>query len=138
MTTLTSDPINPTPFEFPKSYNFPPFFTLQPNLSTRTSQLRKWSRLIQRYCRHHRRFRLSLTEDIDSELFKNAALRKRLAANDAKEVLNWMTTAEGGKRAEWVTDGGKEGQKGTIWVYWKRPEEWADLILSWVRIDSLA
>lgn len=119
------------PFTYPKSYSFPPFFTLQPNLQTRLSQLRKWSRLIQRYCRHHHIFKLSLVSALDTPLFKNAELRKRLSLNDALQVVDWMTRDEGGRRAEWI-DGGVGAKGGTAWVYWKRPEEWADVILGWV------
>lgn len=131
MATTTPEP----PFQYPTLYNFPPFFTLQPNLSTRTSQLRKWSRLIQRYCRYHHIFKLSLTTALDSHLFKNASLRKRLSAHDGRELIEWMTTEDGGQRAEWIVagdgkGGGKEG--GSFWVFWKRPEEWADVVAGWV------
>lgn len=42
-----------------------------------------------------------------------------------------MTRDEGGRRAEWI-DGGVEAKGGTTWVYWKRPEEWAEVIVGWV------
>lgn len=46
-----------------------------------------------------------------------------------------MTSEEGGRRAEWIAGadakgGGKEG--GVFWVFWKRPEEWADVVMEWV------
>lgn len=43
-----------------------------------------------------------------------------------------MTSEEGGRRAEWV--GGSEGKGGggAFWVFWKRPEEWADVVAEWV------
>lgn len=47
-----------TSFKFPHYYNFPPMFTLQPNLNTRRAQLDKWSALVLAYCRHYRIFRL--------------------------------------------------------------------------------
>lgn len=135
----TAKPTPSSPFTYPKSYTFPPFFTLQPNLQTRLSQLRKWSRLIQRYCRHHRIFKLSLLAALDTPLFRNAELKKRLGLGDAVEVVDWMTRDEGGRRAEWLGEGmgGVEGKKergggGTAWVYWKRPEEWAEVIAGWV------
>lgn len=136
LTTAKKTPSSP--FIYPKSYTFPPFFSLQPNLQTRLSQLRKWSRLIQRYCLHHRIFKLSLLAALDTSLFKNAELKKRLGLGDAVEVVDWMTRDEGGRRAEWVGDGTGvvEGKKerggGTAWVYWKRPEEWAEVIAGWV------
>lgn len=50
-----------------------------------------------------------------------------------------MTRDEGGRRAEWIEGGGgggggggKKATGGTAWVYWKRPEEWADVIAGWV------
>ena len=55
--------------------------------------------------------------------------------NDAWLVVDWMTRDEGGRRAEWIVDGGSgAGGKGggTAWVYWKRPEEWAEVISGWV------
>lgn len=51
-----------------------------------------------------------------------------------------MASAEGGRRAEWVPlsgaksrsrDAGEES-KSAIWIYWRRPEEWADAIYGWV------
>lgn len=125
-------PTTTTPFAFPPTYSFPPFFTPQPNTSTRASQLQKWSSLIQSWCRHHRIYRLSLIDAIDSPLFHNATLRKRLGLGEARAVLDWMARPEedggGGRRAEWV-DG---GDKTVVWVWWKRPEEWAGLLVDWV------
>ena len=119
---------------FTKSYSFPPFFSLQPNLSTRLNQFRKWSRLIQRYCRHHHIFKLSLASALDTPLFRNAELQKRLSPHDAREIVQWMTTPEGGKRAEWIdSQHGRAPEKGGLfWVFWKRPEEWGDVIADWV------
>jgi ESCRT-II complex subunit VPS25 len=38
-----------------------------------------------------------------------------------------MTTAEGGNRAEWV-----DKMKGKVWIWWRKPDEWADVIYAWV------
>ena len=42
-----------------------------------------------------------------------------------------MVSEEGGRRAEWV---GKDGEKekSSVWVWWRRPEEWAEVISGWV------
>ena len=37
-----------------------------------------------------------------------------------------MASNEGGGRGEWI------GKEGYYWVYWKRPEEWGDVVLKWV------
>lgn len=119
-----------TPFKFHSLYHFPAFFTRQPTIATRDAQLRAWSDLILSYCRHHHLWRLSVIDAIDTPLFYNSKLKKRLSLADAREVLDWMTRREGGERAEWV---GKDGQKALCWVYWRRPEEWAGILSDWVR-----
>ncbi|KAJ6108274.1 hypothetical protein N7523_009597 [Penicillium sp. IBT 18751x] len=124
-----------TTFTFPATYNFPPFFTPQPNTNTRHSQLQKWSSLIQAWCRHHRQYRLSLIEAIDTPLFHNAQLRKRLDLREARAVIDWMTKSEsegGDGRAEWIEGSGNQAPKSVAWIWWRRPEEWADLIADWV------
>lgn len=132
MTTTTA------PFPFPPTYNFPPFFTPQPNSNTRLSQLEKWSSLIQAWCRHHGQYRLSLIDAIDTPLFHNATLRKRLDLAAARDVLEWMTKSEqdggGGRRAEWIDTGvsGNAAPKTIAYIWWRRPEEWADVIADWV------
>ncbi|KAF4214940.1 hypothetical protein CNMCM8980_008831 [Aspergillus fumigatiaffinis] len=127
-----SQPHLATTFQFPPTYSFPPFFTPQPNSTTRLSQLQKWSSLIQSWCRHHRIYRLSLIEAIESPLFHNATLRKRLTLSEARAVLDWMAKSEeeggGGRRAEWI-DG---GSKSVAWIWWRRPEEWAGIVADWV------
>lgn len=59
--------------------------------------------------------------------------------------MDWMSKGEeeggGGRRAEWIPDagGGSAGAMGSTaqgrsvaWIWWKRPEEWADLLVEWV------
>ena len=114
-------------FVFPKSYFFPPFFSPQPTLQTRQAQLRKWSFLIQKYCRHHRIFELSIIDALDSPLFHNPTLKKRLSLEDAKEVIDYMASHDGDGRAEWLST-----EKASAWIWWRNPEEWANLIAAWV------
>ncbi|KAI1454448.1 ESCRT-II complex, vps25 subunit [Annulohypoxylon moriforme] len=135
-------------FDFPREYNFPPFFTKQTNLTTLHAQLEKWSSLILSYCRHHRLFRLSLSYEGSpyEDLFRNRRLNKSLRLADAREVLDFMRR-EG--RAEPVSSGsggggissigniggiggGKEAAGDVFWIYWKTPEEWAELVEGWV------
>ncbi|KAI0120566.1 ESCRT-II complex, vps25 subunit [Hypoxylon sp. NC0597] len=132
-TTTTTLPNNSQPaFEFPREYNFPPFFTRQTNLTTLHAQLEKWSSLVLAYCRHHRLFRLSLSYEgtAHEELFRNRRLGRSLRLADAREVLDFMRR-EG--RAEPVlgNSGSKEGGD-VYWIYWKTPEEWAALVEAWV------
>ncbi|KAI0887938.1 ESCRT-II complex, vps25 subunit [Annulohypoxylon maeteangense] len=133
-------------FDFPREYNFPPFFTKQTNLTTLHAQLEKWSSLILSYCRHHRLFRLSLSYEGSAyeDLFRNRRLNKSLRLADAREVLDFMRK-EG--RAEPVSGsggggggissisgmgGGKEVVGDVFWIYWRSPEEWAEVVEAWV------
>ncbi|KAI0839853.1 ESCRT-II complex, vps25 subunit [Hypoxylon sp. FL0890] len=129
---------NPKPststFEFPREYNFPPFFTRQTNLTTLHAQLEKWSSLVLAYCRHHRLFRLSLSYEgtPHEDLFRNRRINRSLHLTDAREVLDFMRR-EG--RAEPVgTSTGSSSKEGgdVFWIYWKTPEEWAALVEAWV------
>lgn len=126
-------------FQFPPHYAFPPFFTLQPIASTRSSQLSSWSNLIQSYCRHNRIFSLSLIDALNTPLFSNAKLSRQLSLRDAKAIFAWMASAEGGNRAEFFSSTGKKSTRppddsegGRVWVYWRRPEEWAAALEEWV------
>ncbi|KZF26386.1 putative ESCRT-II complex component [Xylona heveae TC161] len=122
---------NQPSFAYPPLYNFPPFYTLQPNTTTRQAQLQAWSGLIQSYCKYHRTWRLSLVDAIDTPLFRNDALNRRLSLADAQTVLDWMANKDaggGGGRAEWIST----KDKSLAWIYWRRPEEWAELIAGWV------
>ncbi|KAJ4361634.1 hypothetical protein N0V95_001711 [Ascochyta clinopodiicola] len=127
-----------TTFQFPPHYSFPPFFTLQPVATTRSSQLQSWSTLIQSYCRFHRIFSLSLIDALSTPLFHNTTLSRQLSLRDAKAILSWMASPEGGQRAEFISSTGSkkkaadEGEGGRVWIYWRRPEEWAAALEDWV------
>ena len=116
-----------SPFKFPPTYSYPPFFTPQPNALTRSSQLAKWSVLIQSYCHHNKQFKLSLSAALESPLFHNVTIKRRLSQRDAREILDWMATPAGDNRIEWI------GSERTLcWVWWKKPEEWANILEGWV------
>ncbi|OTB14515.1 hypothetical protein K445DRAFT_75742 [Daldinia sp. EC12] len=129
--TATSTPSQPAPFDFPREYHFPPFFTRQTNLTTHHAQLEKWSSLILSYARHHRLFRLSLSYEGTpyEDLFRNRKLNRALRLSDAREVFEFMRK-EG--RAEPVAAGNGSSGGDVYWVYWRTPEEWAGLIEAWV------
>ena len=123
----------PVAFVYPRDYYFPPFFTLQTPATTLHAQFQKWSSLILAYCRYHRIFKLSLIDATDSPLFYNKQLQKRLSMADASEMIDYMRK-EG--RAEWIGTGkdgrGKDNERGTAWIWWRTPEEWAGLVNEWV------
>ncbi|RMZ92066.1 hypothetical protein DV736_g693, partial [Chaetothyriales sp. CBS 134916] len=83
--------------------------------------------LIQAYCRHHRIYSLTLVSALDTALFHNAAIHKRLSLQHAKDIINFMASADGHGRAEW-----RGPDKATAWIWWRTPDEWAELISGWV------
>lgn len=111
-------------FSFPREYHFPAFFTRQTNLTTHHAQLTKWSALVLAYARHHRLFRLALSQAPESDLFHNKRLDRRLSAADIRDVLDFMRK-EG--RAEFVGAGGD-----VVFLYWRKPEEWASVVEGYV------
>jgi ESCRT-II complex subunit VPS25 len=127
--TPSTVPTSSSPFTFPPTYSFPPFFSPQPNSQTRSAQLAKWSTLIQSYCRHHRLFKISLIDALDTPLFNNATLKRRLSPADATAIIDYMASKDGGERAEWI---GPPGERASVWIWWRRPEEWANVLEAWV------
>ncbi|KAI4123702.1 MAG: hypothetical protein LQ338_005143 [Usnochroma carphineum] len=128
-------------FHFPPSHSFPPFYTLQPTLLTRSTQLSKWSRLILRYHAHHHLHSLHLPTALSSSpLFHNPAIHKRLSHASLVEIIDYMAKSEkdggAGDRAEWINSngGGRRGEKRKedAWIWWRRPEEWAEVLAGWV------
>lgn len=113
-------------FTFPREYHFPAFFTRQTNLTTLHAQRTQWSALILSYARHCRIFRLSLSEAADSDLFVNRRLDRRLQLDDIRDVVDFMRK-DG--RAEYV-GGGSSGD--VVWLFWKKPDEWAELVENYV------
>jgi len=120
-----------TEFAFPEIYNFPPFFTLQPNVNTRRQQLSAWCALLLAYTKHHRIWVLDLQEAGSSPLFHNAAKQRRLSLEGIYEVATKL--AEAGQ-AEWV---GGNSARGRLFVWWRSPAEWAALVVAHVQARGL-
>ncbi|GMF98714.1 hypothetical protein BVG19_g5218 [[Candida] boidinii] len=157
-------------FEFPSIYNFPPFFTKQPNLQTWESQLSHWIRLILKYCEFYKIYAINLDgtpkdatstnlndddddvddlegyqagsgsagggngEDADEDelkiknnsIFNNTKISRSLKTDMIREVLIELVKLNKG---EWIND--KDFKSG-LYIYWKTPEEWSDIILEFI------
>ena len=124
---------NSSDFKFPPYSSFPPFYTLQPNLTTRARQLELWSDLITSYCAHHRIFRLSLSSP-PPDLFSRSNIKRSLKTADIRTVLEYMSQPDNGPRAEWIpsSSGAKTEQSSSCYVYWRTPADWADAIYHWI------
>ncbi|KAI5370388.1 putative ESCRT-II complex, Vps25 subunit, winged helix-like DNA-binding domain superfamily [Septoria linicola] len=118
-------------FEFPSYASFPPFYTLQPNSTTRARQLELWSSLVTSYCAYHRLFRLSLSAP-PADLFANSSISRSLKPADIRAIIDHMSQPSNGPSAEWIVPTGRGETSNTCYVYWKTPAEWADLIYTFI------
>ncbi|KAF3071506.1 Vacuolar protein-sorting-associated protein 25 [Trichoderma lentiforme] len=135
-----SSPSSPS-FPFPREYFFPAFFTRQTNITIHHAQLTKWSALILAYARHHRLFRITISAAAESDLFFNRGIDRRLSPPDIREVLDFMRK-DG--RAEFLRpDGAADASSSSasaaaaaggdvVFLYWRKPEEWAALVEAFV------
>lgn len=134
-TTPTSSATAPTTYTPPPHASFPPFYTLQPNASTRASQLASWSALLLSACAASHSFTLTPS----SPLFANPALNRRLVPADARTLFTWMATRG---EVEWVVpESGPGARKGgaapddldvQVYVYWRGAGAWAAELARWV------
>ncbi|KAH7715616.1 CRE-VPS-25 protein [Aphelenchoides avenae] len=118
-----------TTFQWPWQFDFPPFFTIQPNLVTREKQLQAWARLVIDYCQFHRVYALDINELVKSELFNNTKIGRRLDETGIRTVFNYL---EQQKHVEWT-----DKAKNRCHIYWRRPDEWGQLIYEWGSSNGL-
>lgn len=76
--------ISLSPSKFPEFYSFPPFFTIQPNLTTREKQLGLWRELILGY---HTNLKIKSLIVHDCPLWKNTVIGRELSHEDVKKVM---------------------------------------------------
>lgn len=116
-------------FNYPWEYNFPPFYTIQPNLETRKAQLEAWRSLILDYCQYKNIHQLNLRDCLNKPPFYNETIDRRLNLESLKIVINSLVER---KFAEWVGL-----NKETCLVYSRPPEQWAKIIYDYVKEKSL-
>uniref|UniRef100_A0A914CWY6 Vacuolar protein-sorting-associated protein 25 n=1 Tax=Acrobeloides nanus TaxID=290746 RepID=A0A914CWY6_9BILA len=117
------------PFQWPWQYDFPPFFTIQPNLSSREKQLEAWARLIIDYCQFHNIHSLDLNEVAKSEIFNNTRINRSLNEAGIRTVFDYLEEKE---HIEWT-----DKTKKRCRIYWRRPEEWGELLYEWASSNGL-
>uniref|UniRef100_A0A674D404 Vacuolar protein-sorting-associated protein 25 n=1 Tax=Salmo trutta TaxID=8032 RepID=A0A674D404_SALTR len=104
-------------FEWPWQYNFPPFFTLQPNVDTRQKQLAAWCFLALSYCRHHKLYTLDIMEVQECPVFNH---------KNIDSILLFT-----------VSNQPEKNTRPICLVMWRRPEEWGKLIYQWVSKNGM-
>ena len=108
-------------FDYPEFYSFPPFFTIQPVLSTREKQLGLWRELILRY---HTEKKIKTLTVHDCPLWKNDKIGRELNAEAIQVIMDDFCRSGHG---EWED----EDQKTRCRILWRKPEELASDIYDW-------
>ncbi|XKL67525.1 hypothetical protein PGB90_003016 [Kerria lacca] len=111
--------------KWPWQYNFPPFFTIQPNLETRKKQLEAWKTLILNYFKQTNQYILDLSDISNLELFNNSSISRSLNRDDVILILDFLTRSE---NAEAI-----DKNKNRWYIYWHSLREWAHIIYSWAQ-----
>lgn len=114
--------------DIPWQYDFPPFFTLQPNENTRLKQLQSWCELVLNYCKHNRIFRLNIIDYQSSELFQNKKIDRKLSIEFIQQIIEELKKS---CRAEWVIETPSKKQQiqtNNCIILWNTLDEWAKLI----------
>ncbi|KAL9648971.1 hypothetical protein ABK040_008351 [Willaertia magna] len=117
-------------FHFPTIYSLPPFFSLQRIEETREKQSKLWCDLILKYCEHYKIYVLNVDKYENVDLFFNQKIKRKLQRDGIIYVLDDLVTKE---RAEWLD----KKKKDLIFIYWRTPQEWADLIIKFVEENGL-
>mmetsp|Transcript_11111 Transcript_11111/g.19014 ORF Transcript_11111/g.19014 Transcript_11111/m.19014 type:complete len:186 (+) Transcript_11111:130-687(+) len=119
----TDDSPDDGSFRFPAFHAFPPSYTKQPIVATREKQAGLWCDLIREYCRHHGIFWLDVAEAANSPLFVNQSINRRMKGDDIVYFLGQLVNRG---------DGMWDASKSRCLVFWRRPEEWGDIVYQWV------
>ncbi|KAL9940994.1 hypothetical protein V8E36_000482 [Tilletia maclaganii] len=137
--------------ELPSIHSFPPFFTLQPNQTTLATQLSLWSELVLGYCQRKKLWSIDAEGEWErnGELFYNRSIDRRLNPSAIRVLLAHMVQQgsagydaplpNGRSRLASALPLGSSAASadsaalpGRAWIYWRKPQEWADSIYQWV------
>ncbi|KAI0318756.1 ESCRT-II complex vps25 subunit, partial [Amylostereum chailletii] len=116
-------------FLLPSLHSAPPFFCQQPNKSTQAVATETWTRLILSYARHRRLFMLRL-EDAEvtggnwDEVLRNGRINRRMKPAYLSFILESMVK-------ENLAAYEPLGQNRAVLLFWRLPEEWAEVLHEW-------
>nr|CAH8822545.1 unnamed protein product [Trichobilharzia regenti] len=114
-------------FVWPWQYNFPPFFTLQPNVETRRKQINAWCQLVIDYFKSRNQFSVSVAaiRDPTCPLFNNKSIQRSASPDLIALILDELCRRG---NLEWLDKSHNNAR-----IVWRTSEEWADLISKWAR-----
>lgn len=115
--------------EMPWQYNFPPFFTIQPNRDTRKKQLEAWCRLVLDTQKQRKSHTLDVNE-AQRSIFSNKEINRKLPLDGIYMVLEELA-----KRGhlEWKDPKTKK----ECLIMWRTPAEWGKLVYKYITDRSM-
>jgi len=112
--------------QYPEFYSFPPFFTIQPVLTTREKQMGLWRELILSYHSHQK---IKVMRVHDCPLWKNADIGRELSPDDIQQVMEDFVKHGNG---EWDDPQSKTRCR----ILWRKPEQLATDIYQWAEANG--
>ncbi|TFK71434.1 ESCRT-II complex vps25 subunit [Pluteus cervinus] len=129
MTTLSTH-TTPSGYLLPSIHSAPPFFTQQPNPITQAVVCEQWTKLILSYARFKKLFVLRV-EDAETlggdwdEILRNERINRKLSAPHLSSIISTMVTKN-------LAAYEPPKQTRSVLLYWRQPEEWAEVLHKWV------
>ncbi|KAF8902415.1 ESCRT-II complex subunit-domain-containing protein [Gymnopilus junonius] len=125
----------PSGFLLPSIHSAPPFFTEQPNPTTQSTATEQWIRLILTYARHKKLFNLrvedaEIAESDWEEILRNERINRRILPNHLSNIIATMVSKN-------LAAYEPPKQARSVLVFWRLPEEWAEVLYDWVRLYQL-
>jgi ESCRT-II complex subunit VPS25 len=109
----------------PEYYSYPPFWTLQRNNPrTLEQQFRLWDAFITSLTRRTKKDTLKVLDALETALFFNKKINRRLSEIDAREIIEFMIRQG---HAEWLNDGHTQ-----VRIIWRTLPEWFAIFEDWV------
>ena len=112
--------------QLPDFYHFPPFFTIQPVLSTREKQLGQWRELLLQY---HTQLKIKTLIIHECPLWHNITINRQLSTDEIHMVIEDFVNSGHGEYEDTNT-------KTRIRIIWRRPEQLASDIYDWATANG--
>ncbi|CAG9316842.1 unnamed protein product [Blepharisma stoltei] len=101
---------------------WPPFYTLQPNLDTRSQQLYLWTQILLEYSQKNRIY-IATSHDFH-DIMRNNEVSRSLSEEFKNVLFDYMLKQKNAIR---------EGE--AYMIFWKKPEAWGEQVYRWA-VDS--
>ncbi|KAK8885576.1 Vacuolar protein-sorting-associated protein 25 [Tritrichomonas musculus] len=118
-------------YKFPPIHDFPPFYTFQEDSHEASRiQVSAWTDIIMKYKKSQKKDTLDLDKELDSDLFNNKAIKRKMSMDDAIKIVSIMVDSQ---NAEYIDPSNKKKVK----LITRKPGEWAEIIFRWATEKSL-